>query len=291
MDSGMLTSSIEYLKALREGKYLQFLEWPQFLAQHYSNKDEDIDADETLNLIIFEWLNNGFCEEDAKRMALLTVVHDLESRPIRANLSYVFVSLSIAVFHCMIYQSKNVQQYYLVNEKLTRNEVSQLMKKQSIHLSESAFLEQEQIEKDKFNSWIETIDGSLVTEAFNHIDSITKFRYLTDDYITALETPIPNDVLRTSRISVLKSLAKYLNEQTEYTQAVKEEMELYVKQLWAMQPAEFEEHYLKEISPLSFADNALKFVIDYGLKFFSIIQPSAPLAINDKASSQPTQNS
>ena len=61
----MLSSSKEYLQALRDGKYLLFLEWPQFIVGLY--KDSQQDADDTINLLAFEWLNNGYCENDAKK--------------------------------------------------------------------------------------------------------------------------------------------------------------------------------------------------------------------------------
>jgi hypothetical protein len=65
----------------------------------------------------------------------------------------------------------------------------------------------------------------------------------------------------------------------EYTEKVHEEMGLYVKQIREMQPLDFEESYLNCIYPLSLADSAWKLVTDYGLKFFSILQPHPVLTI------------
>lgn len=276
----MLTSSSEYLQALREGKFLLFLEWPQFIALHYSKDKDPIDADETLNLIIFEWLNNGFCDDDVNQMALLTKVNDLESMPIRAGLSYAFISLTIAMFHCMIFYEARFHTQFLVHEPLTGRQVCDFTKKQSALLEKTVFVEQEIKTRNTFSTLLETIDGKLVAQAYERIYSITKFRYLIDEYITELEfTRVPKDQLLTARISLVKSLASYLNGQMEYTEKVSEEMGLYVKQIREMQPLDFEESYLNCIHPLSIVDNAWKLVTDYGLKFFSILQPHPVLAI------------
>lgn len=276
----MLTSSSEYLHALREGKLLLFLEWPQFIAQHYSNDTDMIDADETLNLIIFEWLNNGFCDNDVKQMALLTKVHDLEAMPIRAGLSYAFISLSIAMFHCMIFDAAKLNTNFSAQGPLTGKQVCDFTKKQSALLDKTVFVELEIKTRDAFLALLDTIENKLVTQAFVRIYSITKFRYLIDQYITELEfTRNPLDKLLHARISLVKSLASYLNEQSEYTDKVKEEMGLYVKQIWEMQPLDFEVDYLNCIYPLSIVDNAWKLVTEYGLKFFSILQAPSALAI------------
>ncbi|KTD32609.1 hypothetical protein Lmor_2038 [Legionella moravica] len=287
----MLSSSIEYLQALRKGNYLRFLEWPQFIAQHYSDSKDAIGADETVNLIVFEWLNHGFCEEDVRHMAILAVVHDLDSRPIRAELSYAFISLSVGLISCMVYQSMNLQNNFIKQEQLSGKQVCQLMKNQSALLDGLRFSEQEQRENARFLHYKETADIKAVNRAFEQISSITQFRYLADEYITTLEnTQIEGDQLQTTRVSVLKNLAQYLNEQMEYTEEVKEELGLYVTRLWEMNPAEFEELYLNNISTYSFVANLWKMAVSYGLRFFSILQPSASLAITDETSNTPKQS-
>ena len=284
----MLTSSIEYLQALRNGNYLRFLEWPQFIAQHYADPNYTIGADETVPLIIFEWLNNGFCEEDIKHMAVLDVVQELDSSPIRGRLSYAFTSLSLALISCMVYQSTNTQSNFIKQGTVTSKVVCELMQKQSALIDESQFAEQQQIALNRLMHYKEISERKVVARAFEQINSITQFRYLTEDYISTLEnTQIAEDKLRTSRISMLKSLAHYLNEQMEYTDQVKEEIGLYVTQLWAMNPADFEEEYLNNISSYSFVANFWKMAVTYGLKFFSILQPSTTLAITDDSSNTP----
>src|ERR1700733_3725814 len=105
----MLSSTKEYLQALHEGKYLLFLEWPQFIAAHYQKEEMSQDADDIISLLVFEWLSNDYSESDAKKIALLCAVNDLATKPIRGSISYALTAISIAVFQCMLYQNNALQ--------------------------------------------------------------------------------------------------------------------------------------------------------------------------------------
>lgn len=100
----MLSASSEYIQALHEGKYLQFLGWTDFITHTYALKD----ADDTVNFLIFEWLNNGYLEEDAKKLAVLQAVYDLEFRPLRGKLDYSLKAITVALFICMVFQKFGV---------------------------------------------------------------------------------------------------------------------------------------------------------------------------------------
>ncbi|HIG0327989.1 TPA: Lpg0393 family guanine-nucleotide exchange effector [Legionella pneumophila] len=273
----MLSSTKEYLQALRDGKYLLFLQWPKFIAEYYGKNDKNQEADEMVNLIIFEWLNNGFCEEDIKKFAILYAVHEMESRPLREGLSYALITISIALFPCMVYLTNNLQKHYINSKKLSSKEVLQLMTMNNTYLEKRQFVELLGQEQDKFFTWVKESDPSAIYKAFDQIYSVTYLKYLIEDYLNLLESAhLPNDQLKSSRISLIVRLAKYLNEQTELTQDVLDEIAVYVKKLWEMQPAEFEEEFLKKISPLSFIDNTVRILTGLSARFFSILQPPAP---------------
>ncbi|AMP88546.1 Lpg0393 family guanine-nucleotide exchange effector [Legionella pneumophila] len=285
----MLSSTKEYLQALRDGKYLLFLQWPKFIAEYYGKNDKNQEADEMVNLIIFEWLNNGFCEEDIKKFAILYAVHEMESRPLREGLSYALTTISIALFPCMVYLTNNLQKHYINSKKLSSKEVLQLMAMNNTYLEKRQFVELLGQEQDKFFTWVKESDLSAVYKAFDQIYSVTYLKYLIEDYLNLLESAhLPNDQLKSSRISLIIRLAKYLNEQTELTQDVLDEIAVYVKKLWEMQPAEFEEEFLKKISPLSFIDNTVRILTGLSARFFSILQPPAPsLNINSDMDKHP----
>lgn len=120
----MLSSSKEYLQALREGKYLLFLDWPQFIAEKYKEHSDNQDADDTIHLLVFEWLNNGFNETDAKNIALLYAVHDLSVKPIEGVHSYAFTAILIALSQCMVYQSLNIQDEFISLVEMNKKTVN-----------------------------------------------------------------------------------------------------------------------------------------------------------------------
>lgn len=268
----MLSSSKEYLQALRDGKYLLFLEWPIFISEHYKMADDSQDADDTVNLIAFEWLNNGFCEEDAKKLALLSAVHDLPIRPLRGNLSYAIISLSIAVFQCMVYQNNNLQALYMSNDKMNRKQVMKFMSSKAVE--KATFVDYLQIEQEKFDQWVSEADAKVVEKIFDRIYQVTGVIHCVDDYLTQLQgTDLPGDQLKPSRVSLIIRLFKYLNEQKEMTAEVKDEIAVYVNKIREMHPADFEDEYLKEISPPSFIDTTLRLVNSLSVSFFNILQP------------------
>jgi hypothetical protein len=281
----MLSSSKEYLQALREGKYLLFLEWPQFIVELYKEGNNPQDADDTVNFLIFEWLNNGYCEEDARKIALLYAVSDLPSKPLKNNLSYAITAISIAVFQCMTYQSENLQDRFLSKEKKNREQIRKLMTDPIEYWNESTLVNldvstfQSLLAKQQviFFTWVDNMSSKEVESACETISPITELRYLAEEYSTQLEVrEITNDLLKSSRLSVVKRLMLYLNGQSELTSSVKAEIELYVNKIKAMQPADFEKEYLFALSPLSF-DKTWQMITSLGLRFFKIIQPVQPL--------------
>jgi hypothetical protein len=282
----MLTSSKEYLHALRTRNYLRFLEWPQFIAQHYSMETLLQDADATLNLIVFEWLNNGFCEEDVKSLAVLSAIHNLEFRPLRGNLAYSLTAISIAAFQCMVYQNNHLQVHYLSSEQLDRVGIEQLMKTNSACLKKSTneeYLKQEEI---KFKKWVKEVDVGQVEKIGSQIRSLTQFRYLVEEYLSVVESnQNPKDSFQMTRISVIKRLANYLNEQMEITAEVIREMDSYVQKLWELNPSSYEVQYLTNLSSSSFASDSLKYMMEFGLKFFKILQPRSDKYGTTEASS------
>ncbi len=283
----MLSTSKEYVQALREGKYLLFLEWPQFIAELYKNGENPQDADDTINLLVFEWLNNGYCEEDAKKIALLFAVSDLPSKPLKNNLSYAMTAISIAVFQCMVYQENNLEDHFLSKEKINRNEIKKLMtspiaywqESTLVHLDELAFQHLLAKQQVTFFAWVDSMPSKEIENACDQISPLTNLRYLVEEYSTQLEiSDLANDQLKSSRLSYVKRLALYLNGQSELTSLVTAEIELYVNKIREMRPADFEIDYLLTLSPQSF-DTTWRMITRIGMSFFKIIQPMPPTVL------------
>ncbi len=276
----MLSSSKEYLEALRAGKYLRFLEWPHFVTQHYYQDKTLPDADDLLNLIVFEWLNNGFCEEDAKKIALLNAVYELESRPLRGNLNYSLTTISIAVFQCMVYESNGLKHRFISEEVKSRTEILKFMKRSMACIDEPTFKDHLEKEQNRFLGWSTTASPQTVETARIQISAITATRYILEEYIFTLEAcKVMDDPLRISRWSMAKSLTVFLNDQTELTPLVTEKIGLYVNRIRELKPTQYEEDYLNSISPLSVLDNTWRFVSTFSVGFFNLLQkPNQNLA-------------
>lgn len=270
----MLASSQEYLQALRNENYLLFLEWPQFIASHYAMDKVLQDADTTVNLLVFEWLNHGFCRDDVKLFAIIFAVNDIKCRPLRGNLAYSMIALSIALFQCMVYQNHQIASHYLSKKKLTRLEIEQLMKDNSHYLTKALNEEYLRLEQAQFLKWTQESSLEQINKAFIQINNVTQLRYLVDEYLVKVESnPDEKDVFQSIRLSVIKRLASYLNEQMQLSDEVREELLLYVSKLRELNPKSYEEEYLRNLSPVIL--EPWKLITDIGLKFFKILQPSS----------------
>ncbi len=276
----MLSSSKEYLQALREGKYLLFLEWPQFIASYYSKDNSSQDADDTVNLLVFEWLNNGFCEADAKQIALLCAVSDLPTKPIRNIMNYALTAISIAVFQCMLYQNNKLQDKFLCQEKKNMQYVIALVNSVMSEIEKSTFEEMLIKQQIVFYKWIDAISSKDAEEAACQISPIAELRYIAEEYSDQLEAyKEDKDSLKSSRLSVVKRLVRHLNEQTEMTVEFKSELNTYITKIKEMQPVDFEKHYLSSLSAPSLLENTWEMITSVGMRFFKLLQPIENLSV------------
>ncbi|WP_131795248.1 helical bundle domain-containing protein [Fluoribacter gormanii] len=264
----MLSSSSQYIKALREGKYLLFLEWTDFITQKYKL----LDADDTVNFLIFEWLNNGYSEEDALKLAVLQAVYDLESKPLQGKLDYSLKSITIALFICMVFQKLEGDVTELSNQDTARDAVHQFIEKNLVKLNPFTYQERLEGMQTRFYQWVEDIDKKELTDAFQKIHAITQPRYLLEDYILHLERiKIKDDELYATRLSLAKRFLGYLYEQTELTSQVAEVIATYVNSLRELHPGKGEIEQLDKISPPSTLEHTWRKVTTIGISFFNIV--------------------
>ncbi|RUR07058.1 helical bundle domain-containing protein [Legionella sp. km772] len=278
----MLSSTSEYLHALRAGNYLLFLEWPRFIVQHYKTTIlNEQSADELVDLMIFEWLNHGYCEEDAKLIALLSKLNDREPKPLAGDLEYALISISIAALQCMIYQSMNLTNKILCKERKSRREVLELMSGNSIAPSilEPAL----KIQHANFLQWIKLTTTSEVDVALGKIMPLLNLRQTVRRYLDALERPSSvNDELKATRLSVLRRLNTFLYEQTVLNSKVRYEIDGYISKLGDLAPQKFEEVYIMELTSSPLLKTTWRVLMDLGFSFFQLLdtQTSTNSSIN-----------
>ncbi|MBN9228860.1 helical bundle domain-containing protein [Legionella steelei] len=264
----MLASSSEYIKALREGKYLLFLEWIDFVTQKYAL----VGAEDTINFLIFEWLNNDYSDEDAKKIAILQAVSEGESRPLQVNLDYALKAITHALFICMVFHASGLDMKMPPQEKIKQATVEKLMQERLAKLNLFTYKERLDEMQAKFYKSVDRTDKKEVLEVLNKINVVTGPRYLLDDYILHLERiKIKDDELYATRLSMAKRFLSYLYEQTEMTPKVAETMATYVNSLRELHPSQEEIERLDNISPPSNLETTWRWVAGVGVGFFNIV--------------------
>lgn len=294
----MLSSSIEYLEAFRQDNYLLFLEWPRFIVAYYGS----VDADQILNALIFEWLNNGFCEEDVKKLVVLMAVYSQETRPIRGALDWALTNIAGAAAPCMVYQNNQLQAHYLAQNKMKLSEINELMECNKVYFSQENFAKKCEQELVKLYNWSnECADKERMIKAYDRIYSVTRLRYFVEDYLNVVKANQNAHIdqedqlwsTRTSRIKLIQRLLQYLNEQMEYTTDVMHEITCYTDAIRKQGPELIEEEYLEILSPpspsFSFVDIGRKVLIVANLGIFSLLQ--LPSDVTRAASSSSKESS
>ena len=268
----MLSSSLEYRKALCSGNYLTFFGWVDFLVQQYGGSNIQLDADTTVDLLIYEWLTHGFCAEDIQGMVVLYAVYEKESKPLREKLAYSFIALSNALFTCMAYQKLDLYNASGWQKKMGCAEIVALIKNASITHNNVIYNETLSEVCGQFFEQVGAVDNKKVEAAYKSISAITEPRYVMQEYTLLLERAHPeHDELYLTRLSVAKSLVEYLQQQVELTPDVSNEIEIFINAIRAMQPAAWEEKHLCILSPPTMVENTWRWVADMGTGFFRVI--------------------
>lgn len=268
----MLISSQEYLKALRQEDYLRFLEWPLFISKSYRAEYKEQDADDTINLIIFEWLVHGFCEEDAKKVALLFAVHEAKNTLLQGNLAYSLMSILIATYQCMMFLEKKLTLDFPSSNHNKVFDALTCVQKKINEIDANEFESLLQKQQQLFLTWVNDYSKVQIENVFKKIKPITELRYLVQHYSALLESiQDEQDKLLLSRLGVVKRLNSYLSDLTELNSETIEHISSYIRLIKDMQPAEWESVLLNKISPPSTMESSWQFVAKLGMTLFKLI--------------------
>ena len=258
----MLSSSMDYLRALRQGQYLLFLEWPAFVTTHYAAL---LGAEDILALLVFEWLNNGFCEEDVKILALLQVVNQQSPDLFPSQLSYSLTSLFITALECMAYQRHHLQDYYLTQHQLTADEILVLMKANRIYMDEDAIKNALDVNQSEIATWVAELSPDIVKAVVSEVEkdllrinSLESLGRVLEQYINSLAISASDgDPLFFTRFSLIRTIYTYLKAQSELTPDVNLEISTCVQEIRKMNPTAIDEKFLDELSPRPCVDNTM----------------------------------
>lgn len=288
----MLSSSQEYIQALRDGQYRLFLNWVKFLSDKYMEGKDNLNSDEALNLIIFEWLNNGFCEEDAKRIAFLCAIHF--AQPFPGILSYTLTAICGAVVHLMVYLQHKDR--YLTTKELSKSEIDALLNLE-LQLDKLAYEQKIDAAQKQFETWVEEADKDSAEQfgiqIHSQLEPLTEIINLVEDYARLLEkADLAADPLKPTRLSIIYRLKTYLSEQIELSPEIIEKINEYGSEIRAKNPDDLEEPFLKVLAPLSFWDKVFLKAIEIGGSTFLFFQPAdASVSVSSNAPRSSPKNS
>lgn len=271
----MLSSTQEYLCALRDGDYLAFLEWPQFVMTHYQLNEHGLAADDLVNLLIFEAINHGFSEEDIRWVAVLYSLRESNPGLMRGALDYALTSITIVSLQCIMYWRMGVHHHLLSSTAQSSKDIGQLISLCNEQLPEPPHQLVAQDEKT-FSQWVTQASTEQLDKAYSQINAITNLRNAANNYISLLEIEQNgHNVLHPSRLSVLKRLAHYLNSNSQLTNEVEQQIISYVAKIWDLKPETWEEDYLNVLAPPSLEQTFWHKLTTIGITFFNLLQPEA----------------
>ena len=220
-------------------------------------------------MLVYEWINNGYFEKEAKHVAVLSrVISELGPTFLPPELDYAMVSICIALFHCMVYHSMDIQSTFLFHGKKTKKEIIDLMNTHNIETMDFEFSLNEQ--RAKFSEWVKSIKENHIISLIEKIKPILQLRVTIINYHDVLDKETTaKDELRLTRMSVIQSLIEYLQDKTSLTEKVNREIALYIDKIRELGPQKFEEEYLNSISPISERKKILHLIIYFGSSLFS----------------------
>ncbi len=276
----MLSSSSEYLEALRVGNYLLFLEWPLFVLKHYSAEGKAEGTDFLMDCLVFEWLKQGSCEQDAQHLALLHAVYEVEPCLLVGQLAFNLMSVYSALFVCMALQTHDLHGHVLPQETLTGPQIITFMNK----ITENEKGDSHHGIRDEFIKRSQEVDPILVKTVYKKIHEIRQPILIIEKYIEALawDQREQSDIrLYDARLAIAKGLLVFLRKQEALTDAIRLEIDLSIEAIRQKQPMFWESEYLELLSPPSLKTKALLFVHSLRSRFFEMVLPQRPV-IRDK---------
>lgn len=301
----MLSSTTAYLIALRNGDYLRFLEWPDFVEAKYRDGDEKLGADMLMDCLIFEWLKAGYYKKDIKKIAVLYALYELNPSPIQAGkYAFALMTISSVLFSCMVFDSYQISNLNKAPAFTRAKEVFRFMdgitnflnqkikaRAQSTNTEIDDFNKSLTPMRDDFMKEVSCVDVASLGVIANRVENITRPLSILEEYRQSLDLVCLQDrnELFPARVMVVQGFYSYLKQQSELTDKVAATIINYVNTIRGQAPAEWEEKYLQKISPLTLLEKAFELVSYLGSGLFTLVQTPTESAKTKSESSCPQQ--
>lgn len=276
-------STPEYLQALRTTNYLFFLDWPEYIAQKYLGKNATQDADTTISLIVFEWMQYDLSKEDIASIANLYFLANENSGLLESTLGYAAIALSAAAMQCMVYKNQGIS-YPKATDMSTLEALTFIQKMEKLHDPQinNAQLKEAELQLQ-----------SLIKIQQHQIHALKcKLGYLLNlqDYIRRLQNDLIKDSDHPVRLGLLQALYAYVStENGILTAAVQHKIQGYIVKIRNLTPDKNEQLFLTSLAPFPEESNLFWTALSWGVKLLL----SNPLANNieeNQENERPSQN-
>lgn len=288
----MLSSSFEYLMALREGEYLRFLQWPAFVARKYGSVSSPIGGDALMDCLVFEWISYGYQKQDSEQMAVLYAVYESQPHVLyTGELVYQLTTTVSALFSCMAFHQHSIIEAIFPYHNLNEKQVCQFITEKTALIRQDIFTDSVALIRDEFMKRVEHLaEEQTVHSASEEIYKITRLLSIFESYEADLnlkQTKEQWQGLSTIRHHILLSVISYLRVQSEFTPRVARDIIAYVNLIRCQQPEAWEKNYLEQISPYSLSEKTMGSLTYFCERFFKGVMPKAILHPKDNSEYMP----
>ncbi|QDP71185.1 hypothetical protein FOG18_00595 [Legionella israelensis] len=273
-----------FIQALRQGNYLLFLQWPDFISKRY----KVYDADSLVDLLIFHWIQEEFGDEDIKAAAIMNaIIYDenclLENEQINAG-----VNLIVAACQCQVFKKNDLIKHYSVDREMDKEDILEFMKTNTHRLSDKENCKQLLLQNQHLN---------LLAKKYHK--EIALFReqrqalYLIDGYMNAVEEDDSITVKnKAMRKGLINSLRKALDMHGPKLEEMQETIQHYFNQLRCfdnLQP--WEEEYFTAMVSQHWSRRLLIWSTRFASTFFNHVLIADKHPLDSKSENEETSSS
>lgn len=262
----------DYLKALRDGLFLKFLQWPDTIAEHYQMDKNTLTAELLADLLVYEWLHAGFEEEDIRQMVLLYSMTFLKEHLLRGKLDFCLTSLLLALTMCMAFKGFGLEVVQNEKKLMTNKDIAQWIKNTMQLKGDEAWELALSHAWEQIQSMAKRVDLLESRVCYSAMESLLKPRDTVENYLQALLNVTPEqDGFITSRQSLVQTMGIYLNQQYQWSEAVEREVRHYVELIRDLRPKPWEAQYLDALAPMSLLDEGVVLIKTLGYRLFQLV--------------------
>lgn len=279
----MSLTSEDYLNALRTGNFFLFFKWMDYVAQG-QNEDKVFVDEDLFYLLSFEWLAHGFCDKDIRQIVLLDKLVEQEPQLFSNYIQYALTMIYGVLVRCMLYQRYDMQSEILHFERVSAQGIIKFMKDKTRTIESF----DQQLDEQAALLLQIRIEPAEITKVLKSIKPIIDKHKLCVEYLYKLQDATEQDELILARTNILIRLETYLSSQTVFSELILKEIQPYIKEIWKLNPQEWEIEYLYQFSASPMLDRLSRISLRALFSFFELVDPQPTLPPSPSPSPSPS---